>query len=273
MATQPDRAAANEAVPVGAATHWTDLNVDLGEGYGVYTLGADGEVLPLVTSANVACGFHASDPMMMRRTVELARRAGVAIGAHPSYPDRVGFGRRAMGLTPEEIEADLIYQVGALRGFCTAAGVPLHHVKAHGALYNRAMVERTTADAVVRAIAAVDPSLIVYAQPASALAEAALAAGLTVAREGFPDRSYEADGTLSPRQRPASVIDNPTVVAERAVQMATHHRVYSVAGDEIELRVDTLCVHGDNPAALAIVRTVREALTAAGVTLQAPSAR
>lgn len=242
-----------------------DLNCDLGESYGRYGLGDDEAMLGVVTSANVACGLHAGDPMVMARTVRLAAGRGVAVGAHPGYPDLQGFGRRDMGLTPAEIEAFILYQLGALAAFAVAAGTRLAHVKPHGALYNAVARDEGLAAAVARAVAAFDRQLIVVTLPYSALARAAHALGLRVAHEGFVDRAYCADGSLAPRNLPGAVIHDPEQATARAVRMVTRGVVETLDGQEIPLRLDTLCVHGDTPGAARIAAGLRAALQAAGV--------
>lgn len=250
-----------------------DLNCDMGESFGAYQLGLDEQVMPLITSANVACGFHAGDPQVLRRSVELARKHGAGIGAHVSFPDLVGFGRREMNATPLEVENDTLYQLGAIGAFCRAAGVPLRHIKPHGALYNMAQKDRTLADAIVRAVVAFDPSLLVFAQPGSALEAAAQAAGLTAVGEVFADRAYNADGTLASRKLPGAVIHDPEQVAERAVLMVTSGSVTAIDGTVVPLRAETICVHGDTPGALDLIRRIRERLGDSGVTIAAAAAR
>lgn len=245
-----------------------DLNCDAGESYALYTLGADRDIMPYVTSVNVACAYHAGDPRVMDATVALAASQGIAVGAHPGYPDRVGFGRRAMSLTPEEIETDVLYQIGALTAFCRAHSVPLVHVKAHGALYNAAAVDRAVAAALARGIARWDGGLVMVGLANSvAMAEAAAAVGLPYAREAFADRTYNPDGTLQSRHIPGSLIVDPAQAAAQAVAIA---RGYVVAhdGTPVALAAETICLHGDNPAALANARAVREALATAGVTVR-----
>jgi len=244
-----------------------DLNCDLGESFGPYRLGDDAAMLEIVTSANIACGLHAGDPPVMRETVTLAARRGVAIGAHPGYPDLQGFGRRAMDLQPAELETFLIYQLGALAGFTQAAGAHLTHVKPHGALYNQAVADREIAAAIARAVASFDPTLIVVTLPEAALRLAARGNGLRVALEGFADRAYLADGTLAPRQRPGAVIHDPELATARAVRMITQGEVETIEGTVIPLRVNTLCVHGDTPGAAILAAQLRHALEAAQLVL------
>lgn len=245
-----------------------DLNGDLDEAPDPHGIARDEALLPLLTSINVACGFHASDPSTMWRTVNSARRYGVAVGAHPGFPDRMGFGRREMAVHPEECEADVIYQVGALMGFCRAAGVRLQHVKPHGALYHQASRDPDLAAAVALAVRAVDPGLILVAPPGSALAAAGERAGLRVAREAFVDRGYAADGTLVPRGHPIAVINDPRLAARQAVRLAYEGVVRSVTGVDVAVPCDTLCIHGDHPQVLEVALAVREALALANVTVR-----
>ena len=242
-----------------------DINCDMGESFGPWKMGADDEVMPNITSANVACGAHAGDPRVMRRTVRAAKQHGVSVGAHPGYADLQGFGRREMQVDPAEIEDTLLAQIGALAAIARAEGVPLRHVKAHGALYNQAARDRRLADAIAAAIKAFDPSLIMFGLPKSAMVDAGVAAGLRVAGEGFADRAYEPDGSLTPRSRPGAVIHDPAVVVERAVRMIRDGVVLTPAGREIPLKIDTLCVHGDTPGASELVKQIRAGLDAAGI--------
>jgi UPF0271 protein len=244
-----------------------DLNCDLGESFGAYTIGADEAVMAAITSANVACGYHGGDPGVMRRTVRLARQAGVAVGAHPGFPDLVGFGRREMRMTPQDVEDMVLYQVGALAGIAHREGVRLSHVKAHGALYNMAVKDGALAAAIARAVAAFDPSLIFFALPDSQLARAGTAAGLQVALEGFADRTYEPDGSLTPRSRTGAVIQDVSAVVARAVRMIADGTVMTTGQTTLALRIDTLCTHGDTPGAQALTRALRDGLERAGVTV------
>ncbi len=244
-----------------------DLNCDMGESFGRYSLGDDEAMLRVVTSANIACGLHAGDPLVMKRTVARAAQYGVAIGAHPGYPDLQGFGRREMNLAPDEVEAFTLYQLGALAGIARAAGAALAHVKPHGALYNTLARDGILAAAFARAVAAFDSALIVVTLPGSALAQAAAAVGLRVALEGFADRAYRADGSLVSRSTPGAVIHDPARVAERAVRMVTCGEVETIEGQVISLRVDTLCVHGDTPGAPRLAAELRAAFEAAGISL------
>lgn len=250
-----------------------DLNADIGESFGVYRLGADEAVMRSITSANIACGYHAGDPSVMRRTVRRAVEADVAIGAHPSFPDLPGFGRREMRMDPQEVEDMLLYQIGALAGMAAAEGGRLSHVKAHGALYNMAVRNGMLADAIARAVRAFDSGLVLFGLPGSELVRAGRDAGLHVAAEGFADRAYEPDGSLTPRSRPGSVIEDGDTVVERAVRMVTLHRITAVDGSDIAVDVQTLCTHGDTPGAADLTRRIREALEGEGVTVRALSAR
>jgi UPF0271 protein len=246
-----------------------DLNCDLGESFGAYTLGNDATLMPLITSANIACGFHAGDPQVMAHTVRLAVQHGVAIGAHPGFADLVGFGRRALDATPDEIENDVLYQIGALAAFARAEGVSLAHVKPHGALYNLAATRPPIANAIARAVARFDSTLILVGQPNSALERAAREYRLRFAREGFADRAYNRDGTLRSRREPGALIDDPQRAAEQALQMVRAQTVTTPEGETIAMPVDTLCVHGDSPHAVEILRAVRAALQQNGVKVMA----
>lgn len=250
-----------------------DLNADLGEWSHEHERGEDNALIALVSSANVACGFHAGGPNAMRATVERAVAHDVAIGAHPGYPDPSGFGRRAMDATPDQIQADVLYQIGALHAFCRAAGVPLAHVKPHGALYNQAAIDRPIAEAIARAMHAFDPALAVLAPPGSHLFQAALDAGLRAVAEVFADRAYNADGTLVSRRIPGSMIDDPEEAARRALGFAREGTVPAIDGSTLALRPGTICLHGDAPGAVARARAVRAALDSAGIRIAAPQRR
>ncbi len=242
-----------------------DLNSDLGEGFGRWRLGDDEAMLRVVSSANVACGFHAGDPATIRRTVRVAVQRGVAIGAHVGYRDLAGFGRRRMDVPSEELQADVAYQVGALAGLAAAEGGRVSYVKPHGALYNTAAVDERVAADVAAAVADVDPSLVMLGLPCSRALDAASAAGLATAAEAFADRAYEADGTLVPRTRPGAVLHDPDEVARRMLRLATEGVVEAVDGSLVPVRADSICVHGDTPDAVAMAERVRAVLTAAGV--------
>jgi len=247
-----------------------DLNADVGEGLGPWPMGDDAALIPLVTSVNVACGFHGGDPLTIRRTVRLALDAGCAVGAHPGYPDLVGFGRREMELAADELEAAVLYQVAALAGIVRAEGGRLAHVKPHGALYNRAAADPAVAGAVARAVAAADPGLRFVGPPGSALLEAGAAAGLACLAEGFADRAYEADGRLRSRRLSGALLDDPVRAGAQAVSIARDGRVTAIDGTVLPLAAATLCVHGDTPGAAAIAAAVRRELAAAGITVRAP---
>jgi len=242
-----------------------DLNSDLGESFGRWQLGDDAALLRLVSSANVACGFHAGDPQGIRRTVRAAREAGAAVGAHPGYPDLRGFGRVPMQLPVEVVRDDVLYQLGALAALAQAEGVRLAHVKPHGALYNAMATRAELALAVAEAVGAFDPRLPIMVLAGSLAERALLEAGVPVLREGFLDRAYLPDGTLAPRGTAGAVLDDPERVVEQALGLATEGRVRTVDGSELTLQVDTLCLHGDNAEAVSLARRVRGALDGAGV--------
>ena len=244
-----------------------DLNCDMGEGYP-----SDARLMPIVTSANVACGYHASDPATMRRTVRLAKQHGVAVGAHPSFPDRAGFGRRFLAASPEEVRDDVTYQIGALWGFCRAEGVRLGHVKAHGALYNAAADDPALARAICEATRAIDPALAVVCLARSRMAAVVRELGLTCVEEAFADRAYTAAGALVSRRTPGAVIEDPDQVAERASAMVREGRVIAVDGTVVPLGARTLCLHGDTPGAERLAAAIRARLEADGVRIQAVSA-
>jgi len=248
-----------------------DLNADLGEHDDAASAALEASLLHTVTSVNIACGFHAGGPDLMRRTLALAREAGVSAGAHPGFRDAEGFGRRDQPASPRAVENLVAYQVGALAALARCEGLGLSHVKPHGALYNQAARDRSIAAAVAAAVRVVDPALAIAALAGSALAEAAADAGLRVIAEGFVDRGYRSDGSLVPRGQRGALLTDPRHAAERAVALARDGRVPTVDGTTLSLRVDTLCVHGDTPGALAIARATREALEAAGLTIAAPA--
>ncbi|MCG8637091.1 MAG: LamB/YcsF family protein [Desulfobacterales bacterium] len=243
-----------------------DLNCDMGESFGNYTIGMDDEVMPYITSANIACGWHAGDPMVMDATIRSAKASGVGAGAHPGYPDLMGFGRRKMAIAPEEIRQYLIYQIGALQAFCRVHGVSLQHVKPHGALYLDAVETPETARAVAEAIMALDPALRFVAlagKKGETMRKMGEELGLKVVFEAFPDRAYTPEGTLVPRNMPGAVISDPDEVAKRALDMARGF-VTASNGSRIDLDVQTLCVHGDNKKAVNLVREIRTRLEADG---------
>jgi len=242
-----------------------DLNADMGESYGESRIGSDDELVELVSSASLACGFHGGDPRTMRRTIEICKANGVGIGAHPSFFDREGFGRREMEVSPVELEAGILYQVSALKGMAKSLGVSIQHVKTHGALYNMASVREDYAKAIVSAVKWISSKLILVAQPGSAVERVAKSEGLRVAREGFPERGYLDDGRLVPRGTPGSVVTEPKMAAMRAASMVTEGYVLSVSGARVKMEVDTLCIHSDTPGAPAIAREIRLRLGEAGV--------
>lgn len=247
-----------------------DLNADVGEGLGPWPMGADAALIPLMTSVNVACGAHAGDPLTMRRTVRLALEHGVSVGAHPGYPDLVGFGRRELAMSAEELAASVLAQVSTLHGVTRAEGGVLRHVKPHGAMYHRLSVDREAARAVVAAIARLDASLAIVGPPSAVLLAEAHAAGLTALAEGFADRAYEPDGRLRSRTLPGALLDGPGAAAAQAVSIAQDGRVTAVDGTPVAIDVATLCVHSDTPGAGAIAAAVRAALERAGIAVRRP---
>ena len=242
-----------------------DLNSDVGESFGAWRLGRDESLIPHVTSVNVACGFHAGDPVVMTRTVELARQHGVAVGAHPGYPDLPGFGRRDLEMTADELRAALLYQLGALAGVARAAGVELRHVKAHGALYNRSATDSELARTLAEAVLTFSRELVLVGLAGSRMLAAAEEAGLRTAAEAFADRAYEPDGTLRSRREPDAMLTDPAVVSQRAIEIARDGCVRAWDGTEIELKADTICLHGDTPGAPELAAAVRGALGSAGI--------
>lgn len=255
-----------------------DLNADLGEGRsaavdtGAGSGSGEAALMPSITSANVACGFHAGDPGVMRATVALAREHGVAVGAHPGFPDLEGFGRRELQVSPRDVEDFVVYQVGALAAIAAAQGVRLQHVKPHGALFTMAVRDAALADAIARAATIIDRALILFGLPGSELVAAGQRAGLRTAREGFADRAYGADGTLVPRSQPGAVIHDPETVVRRALRMVREGTVEAIDGSRVPLVIDTLCVHGDTPGAADLAARIRLALRDAGVDVKAVGA-
>jgi 5-oxoprolinase (ATP-hydrolysing) subunit A len=247
-----------------------DLNCDMGESFGAYTIGNDAAVLPFVTSANIACGFHGGDPSVMRATVQAAVAHSVSIGAHPGLPDLVGFGRRTMAVTPRETYDMVVVQIGALAAVAKSAGTRLRHVKPHGALYNMAAQQTALADAIARAVRDVDAALMLFGLSGSALIDAGKAHGLHTVSEVFADRHYLADGSLVPRTQAGALVADAATAAERAVTMVTQQHVVANDGTRVSLVADSICIHGDASHAADFARTIRTALTAAGVTLAAP---
>ncbi len=247
-----------------------DINCDMGESFGAYTLGMDVKVIKHISSANIACGYHAGDPQVMDKTVKLAKEHGVAVGAHPGYPDLVGFGRRNMDCTPDEIRDFVIYQISALNGFCRLHGIKMQHVKPHGSLYNMSVGNEAQSRAIAEAIAAVDPSLIWVALGGAQtpmVKKIAAETKIRVAFEAFPDRTYDPDGKLTSRKRPGAVIEDPEKSAEQALRMAIDGEIIAVDGSRLKMEIHTLCLHGDNPAAVEHARTIRRALEAEGIAI------
>lgn len=248
-----------------------DLNADVGEGFGAWSMGGDEQILTFVTSANIACGFHAGDPRVMDRTVASALRAGVAIGAHPGHWDLRGFGRRPIPAGSEEVETDVVYQVGALQAFVRSHGASLRHVKPHGALYNQAATDDELARAIARGVARVDRGLrLVGLATSRAMREAAASEGLAFVAEAFVDRAYARDGALVPRSIEGAVIQDPAAAAQQALRLVRERRVSCLEGGEVEVEAQTLCLHGDNPHAIEIAWAVRQALDGAGVSVLPP---
>jgi 5-oxoprolinase (ATP-hydrolysing) subunit A len=244
-----------------------DLNADMGEGFGAYEMGHDEELLRIVTSANVACGFHAGDATIMHGLAMRAKELGVGLGAHPGFNDLWGFGRRAVAMDARDLEYLVAYQIGAMQAFAAYSGAPLRHVKPHGALYNMAAKDATYAGAIARAVQTASAGLILVGLPGSELQKAAEKAGLRFAREGFCDRIYREDGSLTPRSMASSVIGDPASAAEQALRLARGEEIAAGGGGHVKVEVDTLCVHGDEPGAVAVARAVREKLEDAGITL------
>jgi len=246
-----------------------DINSDVGESFGAYTIGHDAGLFKSITSANVAAGFHAGDPSVLRDTIRLAKKHGVAVGAHPGFPDLVGFGRRELNVTPKEAEDLVLYQVAAVAGVAAAEGVALQHVKPHGALFNMAVRNRELSDAIARGVAAFDKRLILFGLPGSEILNAGRAAGLRVAAEVFADRAYEPDGSLASRRKPGSVIHDPVAVVARAVRMVQERNVIAIDGSVVTLEADTMCVHGDTQGSDDLAAKIRAGFEAAGITVKA----
>jgi len=240
-----------------------DLNCDMGESFGMYKMGLDEEVIKYISSANIACGFHAGDPMWMRHTVKLAEEHGVAIGAHPSFPDLIGFGRRNISVSPQEAKADIVYQIGALRSFTNTQTI--QHVKPHGAMYNQAVTDEALARAICEAVLEVDPNIILVTLSGSRWMEIAEEMGVRVAREIFADRALNSDGTLVSRSQPNAVIEDIQEVADRSLTMVTQGLATTIDGDELEVVADSLCIHGDTPGAVEMAKTLHRELSKAGV--------
>ena len=245
-----------------------DLNCDMGESFGAYRIGADDAVFPYITSANVACGFHGGDPSVMRTTLTRARELGVSVGAHPGFQDLIGFGRRSMDVTPQEVYDLMVYQIGALLGFARATGVTMRHVKAHGALYNMAAVKRELATAIATAVRDVDRNLILFGLPNTFLISEGEAAGLVTAGEAFADRNYMPDGTLVSRKRPDAQVHDAAEAVRRAVRMVRDGHVTAVDGTELTMKVDTICLHGDGPHAAEFAQQLRRGFEAANISVK-----
>jgi UPF0271 protein len=260
-------------VSVGSDTSRTDridLNADVGESFGPWPIGADDELIPLVSSVNIACGAHAGDPTTILRTVELAARHGVEVGAHPGYPDLVGFGRRDLDMTAADLRASLIAQIGVVQAAARVVGTTVRHVKPHGALYNRAAVDPSIAATIAEAVRDLDPGLVLVGLAGSASIEAGLLAGLAVRAEGFADRRYEPDGSLRSRQRAGAIL-GPSDAAAQAVAIVHERSVTTGDGSRLAVEADTICIHGDSPDALEIAHAVVAALGAAGIRIAARS--
>jgi UPF0271 protein len=246
-----------------------DLNCDMGESYGAWTMGADAEVMPFISSANIACGFHGGDPATIRRTVRLAVEHGVAIGAHPSLPDLQGFGRRAMRISPQDMYDLVLYQAGAVEAFARAAGAKLHHVKCHGALYNMAANDEALSEAMARAARDLG-GVMLYALSNSKMMENAKRLGVPVAGEVFADRGYADDGTLAPRDRPGGMIEDAGEAVARALAMIERGYVVALSGKRVPVSADTLCLHGDQPGAVTFAKAIRKAFADNGIAVAAP---
>ena len=246
-----------------------DINCDLGESFGAYRIGMDREVMPYITSANIACGFHGGDPLVMEETVRLCREAGVHAGAHPGLPDLQGFGRRVMAVSPGEARAFVKYQVGALQAFCAGAGIPLSHVKLHGALYNMAARDYALARAICEGIREIDGGLKLLALSGSQMIQAARDTGLPWASEVFADRAYQADGSLVPRNQPGAVLEDEEQAVRQVVQMVREKTVTATDGTRVPIQADSVCVHGDGPKALAFVQNIRKRLEEEGISVSA----
>jgi 5-oxoprolinase (ATP-hydrolysing) subunit A len=247
-----------------------DLNCDMGESYGAWKMGADTEVMPFISSANIACGFHGGDAATIRKTVRLALDHGVAIGAHPSLPDLQGFGRRAMKISPQDMYDLVVYQAGAVEAFARAAGARLHHVKCHGALYNMAANDEGLSEAMVRAVKDLGDGVMLYALSRSKNHEAAKRAGIPVAGEVFADRGYSDDGTLAPRDRPGGMVEDPAKAVQQALAMVEEGYVTSLSGKRVAVSADTLCLHGDQPGAVAFAKAIRRAFAERSIEIAAP---
>ncbi|MFE5838237.1 LamB/YcsF family protein [Arthrobacter sp. NPDC056493] len=249
--------------------HAIDLNSDVGESFGRWSLGDDAAMMASVSSANVACGFHAGDPSVIRKTCEAAAKAGVVVGAHVGYRDLAGFGRRYMDVDPRELADDVVYQIGALQALAAAAGTNVRYVKPHGGLYNAIVHNTAQARAVVDAVKSVDPALPILGLPGSEVLRLAEAAGLRPVSEAFADRAYNPDGTMTSRSQPGSVLEDPEAVAARVLQMTTGAAISAIDGSDLLINAESVCVHGDSPGAVAMAVAVKRALDAAGITIKA----
>jgi len=249
-----------------------DLNCDLGESFGAYTLGMDEQVIEYISSANIACGYHASDPVVMQKTIRMAKKNGISVGAHPGMPDLLGFGRRNMNISPSEAKVYVQYQIGALYAFCKAAGIPLSHVKPHGALYNMAGKDYKLAKAICEGIFEFDSDLILLALSGSEMMRAAKDTGLKAAKEVFADRAYEEDGSLVARTKPGAMITDEDLAIQRVIRMIQEGKVTAITGKDILIEADSICVHGDGVKALEFVKKIRAALDAKGISVS-PLAR
>lgn len=247
--------------------YYVDLNSDIGEGFGSYVLGMDEEIIKKVSSINLACGWHAGDPLIMEKTVKMAKENGVNVGAHPGYPDLMGFGRRAMTITPDEARTYVLYQTGALLAFTKANGIKLQHMKLHGGFYNKACVDKDLADAILDGIEAFDKDIILMVLSGSYMAKAAKERGLRVAQEVFADRGYNEDGTLVNRSLPGAFVKDPKEAIPRVIKMIKEGKVTTASGKEIDIVADSICVHGDNPKAIEFVSQIREGLKEAGINI------
>lgn len=245
-----------------------DLNSDLGESYGAWAMGDDEAMLAIVSSANVACGFHAGDPVGICKTVKAAAERGVSIGAHVSYPDRVGFGRRDMDVTSAELTADVIYQIGAIKGIAAASGVSVGYVKPHGALYNRIAQDAKQGQAVIDGIRAIDPNLVMMGLAGSPILDLARASGLKVVAEAFADRAYTPSGALVSRREAGAVLHDSAVIAQRMLQLAHDGTIEAIDGSTIKIDAQSICVHGDSPGAVAIAREIRQAFEKDGIAVR-----
>lgn len=248
--------------------HKVDLNCDMGESFGPYTLGNDRVILDYISSANIACGFHAGDPATMRETVKLALEKNVGIGAHPGLQDLAGFGRRHMAVTPQEVYDLVIYQIGALYGFVKAEGGKLQHVKAHGGLYNMAVTDAKLAEAIAEAVYKIDPELVLFGLSGSEIVKAGERIGLRTANEVFSDRTYQPNGTLTPRSQPNALITDPDAAIEQVIRMVKENKVATTQGTDTSLKADTICIHGDGKTAKEFAMHISSSLKEAGIDIQ-----